>query len=401
MRLAKLPAALVIGLSLCAWSPDVQAKQAQPIASAPSQTGRWTPEQANDWYSRQPWIVGANYATSTAINQLEMFQAATFDPATIDRELGWAHERFGMNTMRVYLHDLLWAQDPKGLVARLDQFLTIADRHGIRPIFVLFDSCWDPDPQLGPQHRPIPGVHNSGWVQSPGRRDLVDPGNDAHFKAYVTGVVGAFAKDRRVLAWDIWNEPDNPGGGSYNGAQLPGEQARIEALLPQAFAWARAQRPIQPLTSGLWIGPDWSPGAATLTKIQRLQLENSDLITFHNYEWPEASEQRIAQLRPYGRPLVATEWLARGNGSNVDTILPIARRENVGMVNWGLVDGASQTRMPWDSWERPYTLQEPTIWFHDLMHRDGRPYRVREAELFRQAARTPGGAPAASQTRRP
>ena len=395
VRLGRISSALVVGLALSAWTPALQARPLQASTAVAQAAPRWTPQQAGDWYGRQPWIVGANYATSTAINQLEMFQADTFDPKTIDRELGWAHERFGMNTMRVYLHDLLWAQDAKGLVTRLDQFLAIADRHGIRPIFVLFDSCWDPDPKLGPQHRPIPGVHNSGWVQSPGRRDLVDPANDARFKAYVQGVVGAFAKDRRVLAWDIWNEPDNPGGGSYNGAQLAGEKARIETLLPQAFAWARSQQPIQPLTSGVWIGPDWSPGSASLTPIQRLQLENSDIITFHNYEWPEAFEQRIAQLRPYGRPLIATEWLARGNGSNVDTILPIARRENVGMVNWGLVDGAIQTRMPWDSWERPYTLQEPTIWFHDLMHSDGRPYREREAELFRQAARTPGGAPAA------
>lgn len=387
MRFVSFSAAIVMAGVLCAGSPQVHAQPAPPTATAMPSPARWTAEQANDWYGRQPWIVGANYATSSAINQLEMFQAATFDPVTIDRELGWAHDKFGMNTVRVYLHDLLWAQDPRGLIARLDRFLTIADRHGVRPIFVLFDSCWDPDPKLGPQHRPIPGVHNSGWVQSPGRHDLIDPNNDARFKAYVQGVVGAFSKDRRVLAWDIWNEPDNPGGGSYNGAQLPEEKARIEALLPQAFAWARSQRPTQPLTSGLWIGPDWSPGSTSLTALQRLQLENSDIVTFHNYEWPEAFEQRLAQLRPYGRPLIATEWLARGNGSNVDTILPIARRENVGMINWGLVDGDIQTRMPWDSWERPYTLQEPTVWFHDLMYRDGRPYREREAELFRQAAR--------------
>lgn len=396
----QFPAVLAIGGALCAWSPAVEARQSASPPAAQAAARRWTPQQAQAWYDRQPWLVGANYATSSAINQLEMFQAATFDPVTIDRELGWAHDRFGMNTVRVYLHDLLWVQDPKGFTARLDQFLAIADRHGIRPVFVLFDSCWGPDPKLGPQHRPIPGVHNSGWVQSPGRDDLVDPRNDARFRDYVQGVVGAFAKDRRVLAWDIWNEPDNPGGGSYNGAQRPQEAARIEALLPQAFAWARSRQPIQPLTSGVWIGPDWSPGAKTLTAIQRAQLDNSDIITFHNYEWPEAFEQRIVQLRPYGRPLIATEWLARGNGSNVDTILPIARRENVGMINWGLVDGAIQTRLPWDSWERPYTLQEPTIWFHDLMHSDGRPYREREAELFRQMTAARSSVPAKPQDAR-
>ncbi|UBB24765.1 cellulase family glycosylhydrolase [Pseudoxanthomonas japonensis] len=365
-------------------------------ATAPMATAadgeRWSQAEAKSWYEQQPWLVGANYTTSNAINQLEMFQAESFDPVAIDRELGWAREKFGMNTMRVYLHDLLWKQDQKGFLKRLDQFLVIAAKHGIRPMLVLFDSCWDPDPVLGAQRRPIPGVHNSGWLQSPGRHELVDPANDAHFRAYVQGVVGAFANDKRVLAWDLWNEPDNPGGGNYMDKQLDREQARIEELLPKVFEWARAKKPIQPLTSGVWIGDDWSPGARSLNAIQRTQLEQSDIITFHNYEQPEAFEARIAQLRGYDRPLICTEWLARGNGSNVDTILPIARRENIGMINWGFVDGAIQTRFPWDSWQRPYTMQEPTLWFHDLLKADGTPYRAREAELFRKLANTPGNA---------
>lgn len=359
-----------------------------PMAHA-TDAARWTPAEADAWYSRQQWLVGANYTTSNAINQLEMFQAETFDPAAIDRELRWAHEQFGMNTMRVYLHDLLWQQDPQGLLKRIDTFLSIAEKNGIRPMLVLFDSCWDPDPVLGPQRRPIPGVHNSGWVQSPSRHMLVDRANDAHFQAYVEGVIGHFANDTRVLAWDLWNEPDNPGGGNYMDKQLPGEQERIAELLPKIFDWARAKKPVQPLTSGVWIGDDWSPGAASLTAIQRTQLEQSDVITFHNYEQPEAFVARIAQLRKYGRPLICTEWLARGAGSNVDTILPIARRENIGMINWGFVDGAIQTRFPWDSWQRPYTLEAPTVWFHDLLKADGTPYRAREAELFRRLAKTP------------
>jgi hypothetical protein len=359
-----------------------------PMAHA-TDAARWTPAEADAWYSRQQWLVGANYTTSNAINQLEMFQAETFDPAAIDRELRWAHEQFGMNTMRVYLHDLLWQQDPQGLLKRIDTFLSIAEKNGIRPMLVLFDSCWDPDPVLGPQRRPIPGVHNSGWVQSPSRHMLVDRANDAHFQAYVEGVIGHFANDRRVLAWDLWNEPDNPGGGNYMDKQLPGEQERIAELLPKIFDWARAKKPVQPLTSGVWIGDDWSPGAASLTAIQRTQLEQSDVITFHNYEQPEAFVARIAQLRKYGRPLICTEWLARGAGSNVDTILPIARRENIGMINWGFVDGAIQTRFPWDSWQRPYTMEAPTVWFHDLLKADGTPYRAREAELFRRLAKTP------------
>ena len=359
-----------------------------PLAQA-NDAARWTPAEADAWYAKQEWLVGANYTTSNAINQLEMFQAETFDPAAIDRELGWAKQQFGMNTMRVYLHDLLWQQDPQGFLKRVDTFLSIAEKHGIKPMLVLFDSCWDPDPVLGPQRRPIPGVHNSGWVQSPSRHMLVDRANDAHFQDYVEGVIGRFANDKRVLAWDLWNEPDNPGGGNYMDKQLKGEQERIAELLPKIFDWARAKKPVQPLTSGVWIGDDWSPGAASLTSIQRTQLEQSDVITFHNYEQPEAFVSRVAQLRKYGRPLICTEWLARGNGSNVDTILPIARRENIGMINWGFVDGAIQTRFPWDSWQRPYTMEPPTVWFHDLLKSDGTPYRAREAELFRNLAKTP------------
>src|SRR5580700_3662940 len=183
-------------------------------AQSPQHLPRWSEKQAADWYARQPWLVGSNYIPASAINQLEMWQADTFDPKRIDQELAWA-EGLGMNTMRVFLHDLLWQQDARGFVQRIDTFLTIAAKHGIRPVFVLFDSCWDPSPKLGPQHPPIPGVHNSGWVQSPGATELADPASYQKLRAYVEGVLEAFGADRRVLAWDLWNEPDNAGQADY------------------------------------------------------------------------------------------------------------------------------------------------------------------------------------------
>lgn len=387
-------AATVLSVPVNAQTAPASTAYTRPADAVRGNPARWTPAQARSWYARQDWIVGANYTNASAINQLEMWQAATFNPAEIDKELGWA-KKFGMNTMRVYLHDLAYSQDPAGFKRRLDQFLGIAARHGIRPMLVLFDSCWDPDPVVGPQRRPIPGVHNSGWVQSPSRADLINPANDPRLRAFVEDVVGSFAKDTRILAWDIWNEPDNKGGGSYEDEQLAEEQVRIEQLMPQAFAWARSRRPVQPLTSGVWIGEDWSPGSSKLNAIQRIQLAESDIITFHNYDWPEQFAARIAQLRPYGRPLICTEWMARGNGSTVDTVLPVARAENVGMINWGYVQGATQTHFPWDSWERPYTLRPPTIWFHDLMRPDGTPYRTREAEIFRQMSARRNGRSAA------
>lgn len=345
---------------------------------------RWTAERAHEWYGQQPWLVGSNYNPANTINQLEMWQADTFDPATIDKELGWARA-IGMNTMRVYLHNLLWEQDAKGLKQRIDKFLSIAAKHGIKPMFVLFDSCWDPEPKLGPQRPPIPGVHNSGWVQAPGRARLEDASGYPKLREYVQGVVGAFAKDPRILAWDVWNEPDNDGGGNY--PKHVGKQDFVEKLLPQVFDWARAQNPIQPLTSGLWQHDDWS--MPKLTAIEKIQITQSDVISFHDYSWPEIFERRVKQLQPYGRPLLCTEFMARGNGSTFDGSLPLGKRYDVAMINWGLVDGKSQTRLPWDSWQKPYTQKEPTIWFHEVFHPDGKPYRTAEVELIKRLTSSP------------
>ena len=342
---------------------------------------RWTEAEAQAWYARQPWPVGADFLPSTAINELEMWQAATFDPTTIDRELGWA-EGAGMNTMRVFLHNLVWEQDPKGFTERVNTFLEIAARHHIRPVFVLFDSCWDPYPKLGPQHPPIPGVHNSGWVQAPGAEMLSDANQYPRLEAYVKGVVGAFAKDDRVLAWDVWNEPDNTNDSSYGAHEPKNKVALVQALMPQVFAWARAEHPTQPLTSGIWHG-DWS-SLEKMPPMARVQMEQSDIITFHNYGWPEDFEAHVKLLEQYHRPLIATEYMARGAGSTFDTVLPVAKKYHVGAINWGLVAGKSQTYLPWDSWERPYVLQQPPIWFHDVFYADGRPYREREVEILRE-----------------
>jgi Glycosyl hydrolase family 10 len=365
-----------------------------PVRGADTAT-RWTEAKARAWYAQQQWILGSNYVPANAINELEMWQADTFDPQRIDRELGWAQE-LGMNTMRVFLHDLLWQQDAAGFKTRIGVLLTIAAKHGIKPILVLFDSCWDPEPKLGRQHPPIPGVHNSGWLQSPGVA-LADPTQYGRLERYVKDIVGAFANDTRVLAWDVWNEPDNPGGGNYDSREPKNKIGLVAGLLPQVFAWARSAAPSQPLTSGLWHDDDWSD-PAKLNAVERVQLEESDIISFHNYEWPEQFVGRVRQLGKYGRPLLCTEYMARGNGSTIDGVLPLAKELDVGMVNWGFVAGKTQTTIPWDSWERPYTLQSPAVWFHDLLRQDGTPYRQREADILHALSAAPRGVvPGAAQ----
>ena len=354
-----------------------------------AQTPNWSEQKANDWYAQQPWMVGSNYIPKTAINELEMWQEASFDAAEIDRELGWA-EAMGMNTMRVFLHDLIWQQDSRGFQKRIDQFLAIASRHHIRPLFVLFDSCWDPAPQLGPQHPPIPGVHNSGWVQSPGAKALADPAQVPRLKAYVQGIVGAFAKDDRILGWDIWNEPGSYGGGAYSNVELKYDDkiARVTALLPQAFEWAREANPSQPMTSGVWdIDPTKEDGG--VDEIERIQLRESDVITFHNYSWPESFKAEVDWLRRFHRPILCTEFMARPVGSTFDAILPIAKQERVAAINWGFVAGKTQTYFPWESWDHPYIRSEPPVWFHEVLRSDGSPYRKAEVDLIKQLTGKP------------
>jgi hypothetical protein len=354
------------------------------VAVSFAQPSRWTEQRANDWYAHQPWLVGSNYIPATAINELEMWQADTFDPARIDLELGWA-ESIGLNTMRVFLHDLLWQQDAPGFQKRIDSFLTIADKHHIRILFVLFDSCWDPYPHLGKQREPRPGVHNSGWVQSPGAAALNDPTELPRLEAYVKGVVGAFAKDPRILGWDVWNEPGGTNEGSYEKQELPAKRDLVRAMLPKAFLWAREAGASQPLTSGLWDG-DWA-SPETLDPIQKIQFEQSDVLSFHNYGNPDDFLKHAGELQKFHRPVLCTEYMARPRNSTFPRILPIAKENKIAAINWGLVAGKTQTFLPWDSWEHPYTDQPPEPWFHEIFRTDGQPYRPSEVDLIRKLTR--------------
>jgi Glycosyl hydrolase family 10 len=341
---------------------------------------RWTPEQTNSWYATNPWLVGCNYIPNNAINELEMFQPETFDTARINLELGWA-ERIGMNTLRVFLHDLLWKQDSTGFSERLGIFLAICERHHIRPMLVLFDSVWDPHPRLGKQREPTPGVHNSGWVQSPGAEALENEKEYPRLENYVRGVVGKFHDDKRILCWDIWNEPDNTNGGNYSDPKDKVE--RIVNLLPKAFHWARMANPSQPLTSGVWKID--VANFKALTQVEMIQLEESDVISFHCYGDTLQFMRYLGLLKPYKRPIICTEYLARGFRSTFETILPMGKKEHVGMINWGCVVGKTQTNLPWDSWSKPYINgREPAVWHHELFYSDGRPYRASEIKLIQE-----------------
>ena len=356
----------------------IQCQKPDPIGT------RWSEAKAWEWQKEQGWMAGANFNPSTAINQLEFFQESTFDRETIDRELAWSAE-LGMKIHRVYLHNLLWDQDSLGFLSRVDEFLTLANKHNIKTMLVLLDDVWHPIPKLGTQPDPIPFVHNSGWVQAPGAAILGDSLRHHELKNYIKGVMGRFANDTRVVAWDLYNEPDNV-------ANQPG-RAEIEikdkytfafSLLKKVMRWAREVNPSQPLTVGLWQGNHklWgTPGA--LRPLERFMVENSDVISFHAYDEPEIVKEKIVELKKYNRPLLCTEYMARTNCSTFEKILPILKENQIHAINWGFVSGKTNTIFPWSSWNTPFD-SIPKIWFHDVYRTDKTPFSEQEIEFLKQ-----------------
>ena len=340
----------------------------------------WSEKKVQDWYNDQPWLVGCNYLPSTACNQLEMWQEDTFDPETIDRELQWASE-IGFNIVRVFLHDMLWEQDSRGFVKRIDKFLEIADKHDIKVMPILLDSCWNPLPKLGRQPEPKKHVHNVAWVQSPHIETLKNPASWGKLKDYVQGIVKRYGNDDRVLIWDIFNEPGNTNQTAYGRLEPENKEELALELMKKAFEWVREVNPAQPLTTSVWTG-DWTKGA-DIGALNKFALEKSDLVQFHVYHGPEITRDWIKILKEYGRPIICGEYMARTTGCTFESILPIFKEHRIAAINWGFVAGRSQTNYPWDSWTKEYTA-EPEVWFHDILRPDGTPYRPKEVAFIKE-----------------
>lgn len=325
-------------------------------------SGRWSEEKADRWYHDQGWRTGCNYIPSNAVNQLEMWQEDTYSPELIDKELGWA-ENLGFNTMRVYLHSLVWESDPDGFKNRVDNYLSIAWRHGIKSIIVFFDDCWNPEASVGKQPEPKAGVHNSGWVHDPIVSRRSDQGKNFKLcKSYMQDVLSTFKDDERVLMWDLYNEPGNTGHGNNS---MP--------LLQKCFEWAREVNPSQPVTSGMWN--------LHLHDLNKFQFENSDIITYHCYLNRDVHQEWIDFLSLYGRPMICTEWMGRRFNSTFAAVMPILKKQNIGAISWGFVAGKTNTIFAWDD-PRP-DENEPEVWFHDILRQDGTPYDPDEIKIIK------------------
>lgn len=359
MNIRNVITTILFGAALVA-GPQTYAQNCNSCPGA-----RWSAEKANAWYAQQPWMAGCNYTPASAINQIEMWSKDTFDEKQIDKELGWAQE-LGFNTMRVFLSSVVYANDAKGMKKRIDKFLTICDSHGIRPMFVFFDDCWNPESKYGKQPEPKTGVHNSGWIQDPSSSLREDTTKlFAALEKYVTDIVSTFANDKRILMWDLYNEPGNR---KHLNSSLP--------LLRNVFKWARAAKPSQPLTVGVWnSGNDFK-------ELSAFSLENSDVISYHNYQKPDIHRCEIDYLKMLNRPLVCTEYMARRNGSTFQTVMPILKNNKVVAINWGFVSGKTNTIYAWDT-PMP-DGKEPELWFHDIYRQDKTPFSQEEVDTIKK-----------------
>ena len=375
MPICKMKKTILVLIGIGMLSCADKNTEAKPLKAEVALAERWSKERAWAWYDKQPWLVGANFNPSTSINQLEFWQADTFDPETIDRELQWSAE-LGMNLHRVYLHNLLWKQDSIGFLNRLDQYLGLADKHRIKTMFVLLDDVWHPVPKLGKQPEPTPHVHNSGWVQAPGAEILGDLSRHGELEGYIKGVLRHFSEDDRVLVWDVYNEPDNVAGqpGRRN-LEIKDKHKYSLALLKKVMRWSREIDPKQPLTAGIWRGniDHWGT-LDSLPALDRYMIESSDVISFHAYDGDmDQVRKKISLLKNFERPLLCTEYVARGTGNTFEAVMPIFKEHKIAAINWGFVSGKSNTIYPWKSWDSTFTA-EPKVWHHDVLRQDGSPF---------------------------
>ena len=331
----------------------------------------WSVEKARAWYDAQAWPFGFNYIPANAVNSTEMFMEYGFDPGFIEREMRLAKET-GFNCARVFLPFVVWENEPDAFKARLVAYLGLCHKHGLRAMPVLFDDCGfgtHPNPVFGKQPDMIPGWYANAWTPSPGHAIVSDPTQWPRLEPYVADIVGTFKDDPRVWIWDFYNEPTN--GVNIGAFYMQLGDASLP-LLEKVIAWTREINPSQPVTIGVW---DQN------LRLNAIALANSDIITFHCYGGHDYVQLKIDELKVHGRPMICTEWLCRNFSTNVAQCLPVFKRENVGAMHWGLVNGKTQTHLGWR--HLPGQPINP-VWQHDLYRADHTPYDAEEIKAFKE-----------------
>jgi hypothetical protein len=352
-----------IDVGLVDVAKGAEAIEAPAVSATPTDRGTpWSPERARRWYDAMPPIRGCNYIPRTAMNTVELWQEETFDPGTIDQELGWA-SKYGYNSIRLFLQYAVWDHDEGAFLERLEKVIGIAAAHGISVMPVFFDDvsfAQQLEPRLGPQDDPVVGIHNSGWVPSPGFMRVRDRAYWPRLREYVRQVVARYRDDPRVVVWDVYNEP---GPFFDTTTSFP--------LAEAGMGWVRQLDPIQPVVVAVWGNPQ-----------SRQFPPISDVGAIHSYGANGLEEFIRWCHEDLERPVLCTEWLARPSGG-FNRMLPLFAKHRVGWYHWGLVAGRTQTFYSYQS-RRGDPM--PEVWLHDTLRPNGTPYDHEEMDLLQSFA---------------
>lgn len=359
------------GLFLLLLATAVSCRQEKKQTNSSRHYVRWTVEEISEWYGRQGWLVGFNYIPSNKVNQLDMWQVESYDHAIIEKELTMGEE-LGFNVVRIFLHDMVYAQDPEGFKNRFADFLSMADHHGMKVVPTFFTNGGKEERRrLGKQPEAIPGTHNIHWARTPGQAIALDPSKYGPLKKYVQDFVSAFAEDDRILCWYLYNEPWN--NSIYQKKDVP-HKVNPYNLLKSVFSWARECGPTQPLTACMYM--ESCPTDAFLG-------ENADIITFHCYKGPEKMREWIDKLKFFERPVMCGEYMGRPV-STFKEEMPILKENNIIAINFGLTAGKPGF---YNQWNSAPSDTIPAVWFHDILTADGKPYDKEEVEFIKQMTR--------------
>ena len=353
---------------------------------------RWTKEEAWKWYEAYPWIRGCNYMSADSANRVDQWQSLGFEERmkTTEEEFRLARET-GFNSIRVLIEYVVWKEEHDGFLERFDRYLDLAAKYGLSVMVVLAN---DGMPAKGPDYKlPYIGEQTYDWGYHGGRKHsphavqtepaphfyLDDPVTREDYFRMVSEIVRLHRTDERIIVWDVYNEA--------------GHSNRKEISIPNVkrmFELVRAEDPVQPLTACVCPRRD---EARELPEIEKICLENSDVISYHFYHNFQRHAEILKHLKAYGRPLFCTEWLCRCFHNNVADLFPLFYMEGIACYNWGFVAGKYQTYEPW---ELVWTNVENgtyddvhvdfTKWFHDLYRPNHRPYDPEEIGIIQKYA---------------
>ena len=174
----------------------------------PTVAGRWSEKQAADWYRQQPWLVGANYtprapSTSWRCGRPRPSIQTRSTRSSAGRRHRHEHDarlpaRSALAAGRRGLHEAA-RRVPAHRREAQDQTDARAVRLRLGSVAATGQAA----------RRRNPACTTLAGCRARARRRCRTRRSSPRLEAYVKGVVGAFANDPRMLAWDIWNEPDN------------------------------------------------------------------------------------------------------------------------------------------------------------------------------------------------